>query len=138
MTQPLLSAPHADDENRRREDGEPRHDERQQSRARDNHRQQRILSEDECLAGLSSLSELILRKLVTPAEANAIRANLSAILEQHRRKRAVHDRGGAVDDDALAAHLARHPELAHLLEPLLSRDTIAAILARAGKGADGV
>lgn len=138
MSQPLLPAPDDDAENRRRDDGEPRHDEQQHSRAGDNDRQQRIPSENECLAGLSRLTELLLARFVTPAQANAIRANLTTILQHHRQQRATHDRGGVADQDALAEQLARQPELANLLEPLLSKELIAAIMARARKDSHGV
>lgn len=138
MTLPLLPAPDNDAENRRREAEEPRHERQQQSRARDNDRQQRVLSEDECLAGLSNLSALLVSGMLTPPQANTIRATLTTILQHHRQQRATHDRGGVADQDALAAQLARHPELANLLEPLLSRELIAAIMARAGNGSDGV
>ena len=70
MTLPLLPAPDNDAENRRREDEEPRHERQQQSRARDNDRQQRVLSEDECLAGLSNLSALLVSGMLTPPQAD--------------------------------------------------------------------
>lgn len=138
MSQPLLPNPNDDAENRRRDDGEPRHDEQQHSRAGDNDRQWHIPSEEECLAALARLPTLVTLKFLTTAQANTIRGSYAQILQHHYRQRAAQDRGAAVDNDTVAEQLARHPELANQLEPLLSKELIAAIMARAGKGSHGV
>jgi hypothetical protein len=71
--------------------------------------------------------------MLSTAKANTIRGTYTAILQHHRQKQAPADRGGA-NDDALAEMLSRHPELANLLEPLLSAEQIASILGRAKDG----
>jgi len=138
MTLPLLPNPADDADNRRREDEEPRHDQQQQNHARGSGRQSHIAGEEECLAALSRLPALVALRMLTTAQANTIRATYTAMLQHHRQQRTKSDHCAGADNDALIAQLVRNPELANLLEPLLSKEQIAAIMARAGNGSDGI
>ena len=74
--------------------------------------------------------------MLSTAQANTIRGSYTAILQHYRQKETSADRGG-VADGALVDMLSRHPELANLLEPLLSAEQIASILAQAKEGSRG-
>ena len=95
-----------------------------------------VAGEEDCLAALSSLPGLVALGVLSTSQANTIRGVYSTMLQHHRQNRARNERGGAVDD-AMVDMLARHPELANMLEPILSAEQIATILARAEGGSRG-
>ena len=141
MTTPLLPSPEpgrndpANDDPRRDDAGDC-HEEARTHRSQGAGRRRPVASEEDCLAALSSLPGLVALGLLSTSQANAIRGVYTAMLQHHRQSRMKNERGGVVDD-ALVDMLARHPELANLLEPILSAEQIAAILARAEEGSHG-
>lgn len=136
MTQPLLPRPEPVGDEHRQDDAQHRHDEQHDQRSHGGAKKAEIATEEECLAALSRLPALVALHILTSAQANTIRSTYTAILQHHRQTRAKSESGG-VPDDALVDMLSRHPEMANLLEPLLSAEQIAAILARAKDGSRG-
>jgi hypothetical protein len=92
-----------------------------------------IASAEDCLAALSKLVSLVALGILSTAQANAIRSTYTAILQYHERHQSGPSRTIA-DEKDLAKLLRKHPELAKLLEPLLSDEQIE-ILLRGGKDA---
>lgn len=88
------------------------------------------MSAEDCLATLSSLPGLVALGTLTTAQANAIRATCMAILQQQHQQRDSSVRQGAAGD-ALVEALIRHPDLADLLEPMLTSDQLARLLKKA-------
>ena len=87
-------------------------------------------TEEGSLAALNALSGMTLMGLVGVPQANAIRGIHATILQHLGRKQ-----GGPeplrLDEPGLAAIVAKHPELASQLEPLLSDEQIDALMRRA-------
>lgn len=136
MTQPLLPRPEAVGDEHRQDDAEHRHEEAHAHRPQGAEKKRHVASEEECLAALSGLPAMVAFGLLSTAKANTIRGAYAAILQHYRQKQNPADRGG-MPDDAMIDMLSRHPELANLLEPLLSAEQIASILARAKDGSRG-
>ncbi len=136
MTTPLLPGPGSGGDEQRPDDADNRHDEARANRSQGADKRRHVATEEECLAALSGLPAMVALGMLSTAKANTIRGTYMAILQHHRQKQAPADRGG-VNDDALVDMLSRHPELANLLEPLLSAEQIASILARAKDGSRG-
>jgi hypothetical protein len=92
-----------------------------------------IASAEDCLAILSRLGSLVALGILSTAQANAIRSTYTAILQYHERQQSGPSRT-VVNEKDMAKLLRKHPELAKLLEPLLSDEQIE-ILLRGGKDA---
>lgn len=136
MTQPLLPSPEPQRDEHHQDDAEHRDEEAHAQRSQGAKKRRYVASEEECLAALSGLPAMVALGMLSTAKANTIRGTYTAILQFYRQKQTSFDRGG-VTDDALVDMLSRHPEMANLLEPLLSAEQIAAILARAKDGSHG-
>ncbi len=132
---PLLAAPQGEGDDPHQDQNDRYREERQENEARGPGAKRHVASEEECLAALSRIPALILLGMLTTAKANAMRGSYAAILQHYRQKQIPTDRG--VADDALVDILSRNPEFANMLEPLLSAEQIASILARAKEGSDG-
>ena len=78
-----------------------------------------ILSDDQCLAGLSQLPGLLALNMVKPGHANAMRGCFKDILSY--RLQSGRNAGDATmsDEDALSLWRS-NPDKFHLIEPLLS------------------
>jgi len=94
-----------------------------------------IYDAERCLQLLSQLTVLLMMGLITPAKANAVRANLTALLQhyQHQESRAG---GRTVADDDLQEIVRRDSRLLELLEPFLSDAQIDLLMQRGGEAAD--
>ena len=136
MSQSLLPSPEPGGDEHRQDDADQRHEEARAHRSQGTDKRRHVASEEECLAALSGLPAMVALGMLSTAKANTIRGAYAAILQHYRQKQAPADRGG-VADDALVDMLSRHPELANLLEPFLSAEQIAAIMARAKDGSSG-
>lgn len=85
-----------------------------------------IPTRDECLIGIAALNSLLVMRMITPAQANSMRANFMAMLRQYEPAR-----------QSPSAHLANEsvleiwrasPGLIDLLEPLLSAEQLEIIM----------
>jgi hypothetical protein len=88
-------------------------------------RQDGIPSQEDCLRAIAQLSSLVALKVLTPLQANSIRANFEALLRHHHQSQA--SRPSQISDDRVLAILRASPELLSLLEPLLTDEQIALI-----------
>jgi hypothetical protein len=93
------------------------------SRARNKRRRRKGsgLSREECLAMLSQLPNLVLLKVLSPAQANSIRGVLHTILQTNHGSQPTGTTAAANDD--LLRTLRERPELLQLIEPLLTDET---------------
>ena len=96
----------------------------------------RIASVEECLRVLSQLGSLATLGMLSTAQANTIRSTYTAILQYHERQQSGPTRT-ITNEKGLAELLRKQPELATLLEPLLSDEQIQ-MLVRGGKDAGDV
>lgn len=141
MTSNLLPGPAGDSEPSGPAQESPRQDQarqhHEQPRARS--RAPRILSEEECLAALGQIPAALLCGVLTVAKANSMRAVYTSLLQHHQQRRRSGEERGGVADDGLVEMLSRHPEYANLLEPFLSDEQIAALMAQTAneEGANG-
>lgn len=133
MSLPLLPAPAPRDDERRPEAA--KHSQAD-ARAQQAQGPRRVVSEEDCLLALGSLPALIAMGLLKTAHANSIRGVYTAILQHYRQRENPADRDG-VTDEGLIDMLTRHPEYANYLEPLLSAELIATLMARATGGSHG-
>jgi hypothetical protein len=108
--------------------------ERSRRSGRENHRAKqprrgrpRIASEEDCLAVLSQLGSQVALGLLSTAQANTIRASYSVVLQHHQRQQSGPART-LVNEQELAKQLRKKPELANLLEPLLTKEQIEMLL----------
>ena len=87
----------------------------------------RIATEEDCLAGLSQLPGLLTLGMLTTKQVDSIRGTFNSILQHHR-----HQPAGTVanslDQSRLQEIVRANPELANLLEPLLTDDQITMLL----------
>ena len=86
-----------------------------------------ILSEAQCLAGLSRLPGLLAFNMIKADKSNAMLGAFREILRHHSSAKDPGRNAGIVDDDMLAV-LRKNPELFQLLEPLLTDEQIELIL----------
>jgi len=86
-----------------------------------------VSSVDECLAALSALPKLVALGLLSPAQANAIRAAYQAVLRHHSQQDGAPHRRAA-DQAGLRQVLRENPQLANFLVGLLSDEDIADLL----------
>lgn len=138
MSRPLLPGPEpeVDGQHQDQDDDRQHQEDARTHRSGGTGKRRHVASEEECLAGLSALPGMVALGILSTAKANSIRGTFMGILQHHRQKQVSPERHVG-SDDALTDMLSRHPELANLLEPLLSREQIAEILARAKDGFRG-
>jgi hypothetical protein len=136
MSIPLLPPPGDEAEQRHSDEDGEREKAAAQDRTRHRDGKPHVAGEEECLAALSRLPSLVALGLLSTAKANAMRASYMAILQHYRQKQSPAEQA-SVADYAMLDMLARHPDLANLLEPVLSAEQIASILARAKDGRRG-
>jgi hypothetical protein len=94
------------------------------SRGRD---KRRAASEEDCLAALSQLVPLNMAGMIDVRQTNSFRGVYATILQYHQRKRGS-GTSAVLDQPGLVDILRAHPELANLLEPLLSDEQIANLM----------
>ncbi len=94
------------------------------------HGTRHVFSEQECLEALTRLIGLVALKIITPAQANSMRAGLEALLRLHQR-RGRGDRGQTLDDDAVLKIFDRDPTVVDLLSPFLTEDQVELVMRRA-------
>jgi hypothetical protein len=85
-----------------------------------------VASVQQCLAGLSSLPGLIALGYLSTAQANAIRGAFTAILTHHQKTQAP-PKSAKAGIDVMQA-VRDHPELAALLEPLLTDEQLDSLM----------
>jgi hypothetical protein len=85
-----------------------------------------IPSREDCLSALARLPGLIAMKIVTPAQANAIRASYTAILNEQRLSDGA--QSGQLTDGSLLQILREKPELFELVEPFMTPDQVSLII----------
>jgi hypothetical protein len=104
---------------------------KQRSRRRQ-YNQQSFFSLEQCLAALSRLPYLVIRGVLTPAQANSIRAQLQALVNYHlhsqRGRDPVH-----IEDDALLSLLRTNPDALKGFEPFLTDEQIEMLSREADK-----
>jgi|tagenome__1003787_1003787.scaffolds.fasta_scaffold20818514_1 hypothetical protein len=84
-------------------------------------RRGRVLSENDCRRMLSEIPTLVILKVISPAQANAMTRTLQVLLNETRGSQS----GGPVQvDENLIAILRSRPDLLNLFEPFLSDDQI--------------
>jgi hypothetical protein len=87
----------------------------------------RIASEENCLAALTQLGSLATLGMLTTAQVNAIRGIYSTLLQYHQRQQSGPARTVG-NEQELVRQLRKNPELANLLEPLLTKEQIEMLL----------
>jgi hypothetical protein len=138
MTMPQLPAPEPGDAepNRQHENAQQQAGDEPRAHSQSRTKSRHVASEEDCLAALSQIPAMLALGMLTPTKANAMRAVYSSILQHYRQTQARTDGTGGTND-GLAAILADHPEYASLLEPMLSDEQIARILAQAKEHRNG-
>lgn len=134
MEIPRLSPP-APEESNGEEAPTWSHAEAAGSAGRRGHTQQdaEVPTERECLRALRDLNRLVVTRILTPSEANAIRANLREIIAYHQRQRS--PSGAAPLPRAeLRRMLREHPAMVNALASLLSEEQIADLVSDPGDG----
>jgi|SRR4051812_11035281 hypothetical protein len=81
-----------------------------------------IPTREECLQGIAALTALIAMGLLTPARANAIRANFLAILRSHESGSS--SGSARVADEDLLRLWRTQPGLIDLIQPLLTPEQL--------------
>ena len=119
----------------REEETDARDEGRREQRPKTENAKRRIASEQDCLAALSQLPALVTMGLVDIKQANAYKGIYSVILQHYHKKQTGADRP-TLDQPGLADLLRKNPDLANLLEPLLSLDQIEALMRQGDDGAD--
>jgi hypothetical protein len=97
-----------------------------------------VASAEQCLAALTQLPGLVAMGLLTPAQANSMRATFATILQHHQKSQNAPTPARATPEVVQAVR--NHPELATLLESLLTDEQLEALLKEArdcGDGGDG-
>jgi hypothetical protein len=114
-------------------------EERSRGRARgrgDRPSREKIPSVEECLATLSRLSGLVLLNVITPAQANVVRANTTETLRYHLRNES-RGSGKSVADADLLDVARSNPRMLALLEPFLTPDQIDLVMGDGAEDDDG-
>ena len=88
-----------------------------------------------CLEALSQLPGLLMMGYVRPAQANAIRSTLEAILRHYHQTDSTRS-GSALKDVDIVSILRTHPELVNLFEPMLTDEQLEAVMEEATEGDD--
>jgi hypothetical protein len=98
-------------------------------------RSRTIPSRDECLQGIAALSGLVAMRILTPAQANTIRANFMAILREYEPARQAPS--AHLPDEQVMELWRTHPELLDFIELLLTPEQLEMIMREVGRDADG-
>jgi len=83
-------------------------------------------SADQCLRALTQLPGLVAMGMLTPAQANSMRATYATILQHYQKTQSTPSHAPATADVVQAVR--NNPELAALLEPLLTDEQIEALM----------
>jgi hypothetical protein len=124
MTTEICPIPGSDDEPKHESPRDPRppgpdaHSDRRRRRA--------SLSRDECLEAIAALPGLVAMRILSPAQANSIRATYAEILRHHDRAQQGHATQLADDDVLKLWH--DHPQMIDLLQPLLTQSQLELIM----------
>jgi hypothetical protein len=105
------------------------------SQSNSRRRSNAIPSVEDCLRAIAALSGLIALRVLTPAQANSIRANFVAILRQHEPARQTST--AQLADESVMEIWAKHPELLDYIEVLLTPEQLEMIMRQAGRDANG-
>jgi hypothetical protein len=93
------------------------------------------LNVDQCLRGLSQLPGLIALGIFTPAQGNSTRAVFATILQHLQKAQETPIPARATAD--LVQALRNHPELATILEPILTDEQLDSLMQEARDAEDG-
>lgn len=96
----------------------------------------KIPSADECLEMLAKLVGLLALRMITPAQANAMRATYTEILRNHQRNES-RGSGNKVADADLLDVARNNPRMLALLEPFLTSDQIDLVMGDGDEEDDG-
>lgn len=94
------------------------------------HATPRVLSTQDCLAGLSQLPGLIAIGMLKPAQANAMRGPFNDILRYHQQAGRTGGAGTVADENVLEM-LRQQPELLRFFEGVLTPEQIEMIMREA-------
>jgi hypothetical protein len=91
-----------------------------------------------CLAALAQMPGMVAFKLITPAQSNAMRAPLEAILRQHNwtATRAGQSEGRIANVDLMEL-ARRNPEVLNMLAPVLTEEQITMVMKTTTDGSHG-
>jgi hypothetical protein len=98
-----------------------------QERPSEGRAKSRVATEHDCLAALSQLPALMTFGLVDVKLANAFKGIYATILQHYQRKTANSEKP-TLDRPGLLDMLRKHPDLANMLEPMLSKEQIEALM----------
>jgi hypothetical protein len=113
--------------------------EKQQKHQRDKSKRAKscqVYDVQKCLEALSQLPGLLMMGYVRPAQANAIRSTLEAILRHYQHTDSTRS-GSALKDVDIVSILRTHPELVNLFESMLTDEQLEAVMKEAKDGDDG-
>ena len=96
---------------------------------------QRVYDVQKCLEGLSQLPGLLMMGYLRPAQANAIRSTLEAILRHYHQAGSTRS-ASALNEIDIMSILRTHPGLVNLFEPLLTDEQLESLLQEAKDGDD--
>lgn len=94
-----------------------------------------VASAEQCLAALTQLPGLVAMGILTPAQANSMRATYETILKHHEKRQSAQIQGPATADVVQAVR--DHPELAAVLEPLMTGEQLESLMKEARDAQDG-
>ena len=112
------------------------HTQRKHQRARSKRaKSSQVFDVQMCLEALSRLPGLLLMGYVRPAQANAIRSTLEAILRHYHQTRSTGTASPRQGIDIMSI-LRTHPQLINLFEPLLTDEQLESLMREAKDGDD--
>jgi hypothetical protein len=85
------------------------------------------MSEQDCLAALSQLPALITLGLIPVRQADSLRGICNSILQHYRRQEAG-TAAGSLETSRLLDAVRKNPEIASMLEPLVTDEQIRMLL----------
>lgn len=94
-----------------------------------------VASVEDCLRALTQLPGLLLMGMLTPAQANSMRATFATILQHHQKAQSTPIPGPATADVVQAVR--NNPDLAAVLEPLLTDEQLESLMKEARDDRDG-
>lgn len=99
-------------------------------------KRRRIPSIEDCLDALASLAGAVAMGLITPAQANPIRASYAEILRYHQKNENRSERKGIADADVIGL-MRKDPKMFSMLEPFLTDEQIDMVMKNAKDGGHG-
>jgi hypothetical protein len=96
---------------------------------------QEFASAEQCLRCLTQIAGLVAIGMLTPAQGNSMGASYATILQYHQKTQSAPVHGPATADVMQA--LRDHPELAAVLEPLLTDEQLEALMKEARDHREG-